>query len=52
MKIMYPPDHHHNGFVATHVLRHMIYGCVRLCTMVTIYIIYIIYIYIYLYIYI
>ena len=46
MKTMYPPDHHHNGFVATHALRHMIYGCVRLCTMVTIYIIYIIYIYI------
>ena len=50
MKTMDPPDHHHNGFVATHALRHMMYGFVRLCTMVTRYIIYIIYIHIYIYI--
>ena len=23
MKRMCPPDYHHNGFVATHALRHM-----------------------------
>ena len=23
MKTMYPPGYHHNGFVATHALRHM-----------------------------
>ena len=37
MKTMCPPGHHHNGFVATHALRHMMYG---------------IYIYIYIYIYV
>ena len=26
MKTMCPPGYHHNGFVATHGLRHMIYG--------------------------
>ena len=26
MKIMCPPDYHHNGFVATHALGHMMYG--------------------------
>ena len=26
MKIKRPPDYHHNGFVATHALRHMMYG--------------------------
>ena len=26
MKRMYPPDYHHNGFVATHSLGHMMYG--------------------------
>ena len=26
MKTMCPPAYHHNGFVATHVLRHMMYG--------------------------
>ena len=41
MKTMCPPGYHHNGFVATHALGHMIY----------IYI-YNIYIYIYIYIYI
>ena len=26
MKTMCPPGYHHNGFVATHALGHMIYG--------------------------
>ena len=26
MKTMCPPGYHHNGFVATHVLEHMMYG--------------------------
>ena len=26
MKIMYPTGYHHNGFVATHALGHMMYG--------------------------
>ena len=26
MKIMCPPGYHHNGFVATHALGHMMYG--------------------------
>ena len=26
MKTMYPPGYHHNGFVATHALEHMMYG--------------------------
>ena len=25
MKAMYPPGYHHNGFVATHALGHMMY---------------------------
>ena len=25
MKTMYPPGHHHEGFVATHALGHMMY---------------------------
>ena len=25
MKTMFPPSYHHNGFVATHALGHMIY---------------------------
>ena len=40
MKTMCPPGHHHNGFVATHALGHMMY-CIY---------IYIVYIYIYIYI--
>ena len=28
---MCPPGYHHNGFVATHALRHMMYGCIS-CT--------------------
>ena len=36
MKTMCPPGYHHNGFVATHALGHMMYG---------------LYIYIYIYIY-
>ena len=27
MKTMCPPCYHHNGFVATHELGHMMYGC-------------------------
>ena len=26
MKVMCPPGYHHNGFVATHVLGHIMYG--------------------------
>ena len=26
MKTMCPPGYHHNGFVATHALEHMMYG--------------------------
>ena len=26
MKTMCPPGYHHNGFVATHALWHMMYG--------------------------
>ena len=26
MKTMCPPGYHHNGFVATHALTHMMYG--------------------------
>ena len=26
MKTMCPPSYHHSGFVATHVLEHMMYG--------------------------
>ena len=26
MKTMWPPGYHHNGFVATHTLGHMMYG--------------------------
>ena len=37
MKTMCPPGYHHNGFVATHALGHMMYG---------------LYIYVYIYIYI
>ena len=31
MKTMYPPGfgYHHNGFVATHALWHMMYGCAQ-----------------------
>ena len=29
MKTMCPPGYHHNGFVATHALEHMMYGCVH-----------------------
>ena len=31
MKTMCPPGYHHNGFVATHALGHMMYGslCVQ-----------------------
>ena len=26
---MYPPGYHHNGFVETHALGHMMYGCAQ-----------------------
>ena len=29
MKTMCPPGYHHNGFVATHALGHMMYGYIR-----------------------
>ena len=34
MKTMCPPGHHHNSFVATHALGHMMYGllCGNSCT--------------------
>ena len=40
MKTMCPPGYHHNGFVATHALGHMMYGLY----------IYAVYIYVYIYI--
>ena len=50
MKTMCPPGYHHNGFVATHALGHMMYG---LYIYIYIYIYYLyIFIYIYIYIYI
>ena len=33
MKTMCPPGYHHNGFVATHALRHMMYGSTLLVPM-------------------
>ena len=30
---MYPPAYHHNGFVATHALRHMMYVYILLVPM-------------------
>ena len=30
MKTMCPPGYHHNGFVANHALRHMMYGFNRI----------------------
>ena len=33
MKTMSPPGYHHNGFVSTHVLRHMMYGYTLLVPM-------------------
>ena len=29
MKTMYPPGYHDNGFVETHALGHMMYGCAQ-----------------------
>ena len=61
MKTMCPPGYHHNGFVATHALRHIYYAhlpSVRfehsVCrgSLMTTYIYIYIYIYIYTYIYI
>ena len=31
MKTMCPPGYHHNGFVATHALGHMMYGHLPKC---------------------
>ena len=33
MKTMCPPGYHHNGFVATHALGHMMYGSTLLVSM-------------------
>ena len=33
MKTMCPPGYHHNGFVATHALGHMMYGSTLLVLM-------------------
>ena len=33
MKTMRPPSYHHNGFVATHALGHMMYGYTLLVPM-------------------
>ena len=33
MKTLCPPGYHHNGFVATHVLGHMMYGYTLLVPM-------------------
>ena len=33
MKTMCPPGYHHNGFVATHALGHMMYGSTLLLPM-------------------
>ena len=66
MKTMCPPGYHHNGFVATHALGHMMYGYTLLVPMnqrvlnkqsrehnINIYIYFLkLYIYIYTYIYI
>ena len=30
MKTMCPPGYHHNGFVATHALEHIMYGYIWL----------------------
>ena len=30
MKTMCPPSYHHNGFVATHALGHMMYGYIMI----------------------
>ena len=35
MKTMCPPGYHHNGFVATHALGHMMYGYTLLVPMNT-----------------
>ena len=34
MKTMCPPGYHHNGFVATHALGHMMYGNRTSCAQV------------------
>ena len=33
MKTMHPPDYHHNGFVVTRALGHMMYGYILLVPM-------------------
>ena len=50
MKTMCPPGYHHNGFVATHALEHMMYGiyvcmyvCVCLCILYYMYLFYMYY---------
>ena len=41
MKTMCPPSYHHNGFVATHALGHMMYGYIYIDICV-----YVVYVYI------
>ena len=47
MKTMCPPGYHHNGFVATHALGHMMYGYIYIYIYVYAYIYMILYCYIY-----
>ena len=52
MKTICPPGYHHNDFVATRALGHMMYGYTVIYIYIYKYIIYIYNIYIYIYIYI
>ena len=36
MKTICPPGYHHNGFVATHAVGHMMYGYIYICVSLTI----------------
>ena len=38
MKTMCPPSYHHNGFVTTHALGHMMYGYIYIYIYICIYI--------------
>ena len=51
MKTMCPPVYHHNGFVTTHALEHMMYGYTHICMYIYTYVcMYTIYIYVYIYV--
>ena len=55
IKTMYAPGYHRNGFVATHALGHMMFGCHKAFKVITrkdivFMIVYTLYIYIYIYI--